>query len=313
MAAAHAEALTLSPPHLKLKNILLLVDFSAQTHAVLAQALRIQQERGSMLHLCHLLPPLARTFVPMDALPDEFDPELVAARGQLNELVEKSRMVDVPYKFIIQRGKVGEIVPELIEDFNVDLLVMGTHGHPGLRKLIFGSDVEGLFRHVHCPVLVIGPKVSERLEEQPFQRILLATDFEPGSKAAVIYSMSLAKDHDAKLLLLHVVRGLGEMLPDARKRLAEVREHLRTMLPHDAPLFCSPDVTIDYGQTTECIINTATEEKADLIVMGLRADYTPSGAAHTLHDTAYDVASLAPAPVLFIPATEAPGAFGLIG
>ena len=311
MPVAHPEALTFAPPHLKLKNILLLVDFSALTPAVLAQALRIQHERGSMLHLCHLLPPMARTFVPMDQLPDELDPELMDARRKLTELVERSHMGDAPYKFIIQRGKVSELVPRLIDDFNIDLLALGTHVRPGLRKLIFGSDVEGLFRQVQCPVLVIGPNVSERLADRSFQRILLATDFDPGSKAAVIYSMSLAKDHDAKLLLLHVVQDLDEMLPDARKRLAEVRERMRLLLPHDAPLFCSPDVTIDYGRTPECVVATAKDEMADLIVMGLRPDYVPAGAAHTLHDTAYDVASLAPAPVLFIPATEAPGTFGL--
>ena len=311
MPSAHPEALTFAPPHLKLKNILLLLDFSDLTPHVVAQALRIQHERGSMLHLCHLLPPVARTFVPMDRLPDELDPELMAARRQLNELVQKSRMQELPYKFIIQRGTVSELVPRLIDDFNIDLLVLSTHGHPGIKKFIFGSHVEELFREVQCPVLVVGPNVSDRLADRPFQRILLATDFEPGSKTAVIYAMSLAKDHDAKLLLLHVVQKLDDMLPDARQRLTQVRDRLRAMLPHDAPLFCCPDVSIDYGKTTDCIITAIKDESADLVVMGLRPS-SLGGTSHTLHDTAYDVASLAQAPVLFIPATEAPGTFGLV-
>jgi len=51
----------------------------------------------------------------------------------------------------------GEIA-QLASDLEADLIVIGTHGRRGFRRLLLGSVAEGVVRLAHCPVLVVRPK-----------------------------------------------------------------------------------------------------------------------------------------------------------
>ena len=56
---------------------------------------------------------------------------------------------------------VGFPVEEIMKyanDHNIDLLVVGTHGHTGLAHLLMGSVAEKLVRLSTCPVLTVHPK-----------------------------------------------------------------------------------------------------------------------------------------------------------
>lgn len=52
----------------------------------------------------------------------------------------------------------AEQVAQLASDLEADLIVVGTHGRRGLRRLVLGSVAEGVVRHATCPVLVVRPK-----------------------------------------------------------------------------------------------------------------------------------------------------------
>lgn len=49
-------------------------------------------------------------------------------------------------------------VAQLASDLEADLVVIGTHGRRGFRRLLLGSVAEGVVRLAHCPVLVVRPK-----------------------------------------------------------------------------------------------------------------------------------------------------------
>lgn len=52
----------------------------------------------------------------------------------------------------------AEEVAQLASDLEADLVVVGTHGRRGLRRLLLGSVAEGVVRLAPCPVLVVRPK-----------------------------------------------------------------------------------------------------------------------------------------------------------
>jgi manganese transport protein len=54
-------------------------------------------------------------------------------------------------------GRPGKILPELIEESQADLVVMGAHGHRAFKDLLFGSTIDKVRHHVNVPVLVINP------------------------------------------------------------------------------------------------------------------------------------------------------------
>lgn len=52
----------------------------------------------------------------------------------------------------------AEQIAQLASDLEADLIVVGTHGRRGIRRLLLGSVAEGVVRHATCPVLVVRPK-----------------------------------------------------------------------------------------------------------------------------------------------------------
>lgn len=49
-------------------------------------------------------------------------------------------------------------IAQLASDLDADLVVIGTHGRRGFRRLLLGSVAEAVVRLAHCPVLVVRPK-----------------------------------------------------------------------------------------------------------------------------------------------------------
>ena len=56
------------------------------------------------------------------------------------------------------RGEAGALIPKFVEEFDVDLLVMGTVGRGGIAGLLIGNTAERIIDRVECSVLAIKPK-----------------------------------------------------------------------------------------------------------------------------------------------------------
>jgi nucleotide-binding universal stress UspA family protein len=52
-------------------------------------------------------------------------------------------------------GKPHEEVIKTAQDWGADIIVMGSHGRTGIKRLLMGSVAENVLRHSKCPVLVI--------------------------------------------------------------------------------------------------------------------------------------------------------------
>ena len=52
-------------------------------------------------------------------------------------------------------GKPNNIIPEIINKGNFDVLVMGTHGHTGIKDLLFGTTVDKLRHKISIPLFIV--------------------------------------------------------------------------------------------------------------------------------------------------------------
>jgi nucleotide-binding universal stress UspA family protein len=194
----------------------------------------------------------------------------------------------------------------------VDLIVIGTHGRTGFRKVVMGSVAEKIFRHASCPVLTIGPGVpSEAPAVEQFHRILFPTDFGGASQHALSYAIALANSSHAKLVLLHVLSPMPVvetgpywyLANDVNQRREIVRpaatERLRNLLPPGTRLFSSPQFEVVFDFPPEGIAAVAAEQKADLILMGVRGASLRTG-NHIPWAVAHEVLCRAHCPVLTV-------------
>jgi nucleotide-binding universal stress UspA family protein len=296
-----------------LKNILLTSDLSEVSRKAGSYAAAIAKGYGSKIYLVHVLVPGPKTFIPIEPLPTELDYRRAKAEIDMKTLVGEDFLADIPHEVLLERGPIWDVLSALIEQDEIDLLVLGTHGRGGLKKFFLGSVAEELFRMAPCPVLTVGPGVmAESNGAKEFRRILFATDFGPASLHALPYALSLASESSARLMLLHAVppvpvRDIGPYFYPStdvveQQKTARARHigHLQDLIPPDVDLPFEPEFLVDFDFAPDSIVKIASVIKADLIVMGVNQSASARAAAHLPWAIAHEVVCHAICPVLTV-------------
>jgi nucleotide-binding universal stress UspA family protein len=285
----------------KLENILVGTDFSAVSDRALEYAVSLARRYESRIIVAHV--------VTTDTT-ETLSPELIVYRGgEVQRAAEESmggilvsgRLRDVAHETVIEHGLFWPSMEGLIAKHHIDLVVVGTQGTQGVKKILLGSGAEQIFRQAKCPVLTVGPEVTGgTAREVEFKNILFATDFGLGAEREAAYAFSLAQEHQANLTMLHVVRHAEDYSEEglALKREAIVRE-LGELVPAGAEMWCKPEFRMRLGEPVEEILEVARETKADLIVVGAKRG-KGFAAGHAPRTVAYRVVIGAPCPVLTV-------------
>jgi len=289
-----------SKTRVAIRNILLATDFSPESEAALQYAEAVARRFGSKIIVTHVIQPSEDIYVPGGAGLVTFETLKADARKELDHL--DKRLEKFAHETILLRGETPAVLRDLAATVQADLLVLGTHGRSGIRRLVMGSVAEEVFRQAPCAVLTVGPKVtSDAPREIDFQHILYATDFGPESIAASAFALSLAQEFQAQLTFLNVVKLPLEPMESEQAIINDRERKLMALLPKDVDLWCKPRVMVMFGETGKIISNAAKEQHADLIVLGVRGASGSLGAAtHIAHAAAHDVVSHAKCPVLTV-------------
>jgi nucleotide-binding universal stress UspA family protein len=286
---------------ISIKNIAFATDLSPASYAALPFAAEFARYYGAKVWGFHVLSPYVYPVPPSLVLPTPEQDSQEAAK-QLGRQLEK-HLAGVPQEVVIGHGETWSTLSALIEKNNIDLVVMSTHGRTGLGKALLESVAETVFRQCPCPVLTVGPKAASRLD-QPVEtkEILYATDFTPEARSAAAYAISIAQEHQAHLVLLHVIEPpkAGD-LAHGREFVSSTMQLLRDLVPPEAELWCKPEHVVEYGPPADNILKVAERKRAHLIVLGVHKPEGSLGlATHFARATAYKVVSQANCPVLTV-------------
>lgn len=294
-----------SEARVAMRNILLATDFSHSSDAALAHAASIARRYDAKMFVAHVIRPDAYQLVPPEATTVAIEQTRRYAEQQMASLLISGRLRDIPHQVLLGTGELWPVLSELLGQHEIDLIVVGTHGRTGVRKLLLGSAAEEIFRMASCPVLTVGPKVEvpegAALARDPLtrRRFLYATDFTAHSERAAAYAVSLAQENQAHLTLLHVVKEATDVSEHNRARMVEFfNKRLRALLPDEADLWCEPEIIVEFGEPADSILKVAGETKTELIALGVRRAGTFPG--HLPPATAYKVVCQATCPVLTV-------------
>ncbi|MGB2592612.1 MAG: universal stress protein [Candidatus Acidiferrum sp.] len=288
---------------LSLKNILLLTDFSEPSELAVPFAIAIAREYESKVHAMHVLTPVPLAYASPESAAAAIEGLEEGAQAGMQRL--DAQLVGVPHETMLVRGEaVWPSVEQALSEGGIDLVILGTHGRTGAMKLLLGSVAEEIFRRASVPVLTIGPSVRKGFHSGgQFRRVLFATDFSTEAQAATPYAISMAQEHQARLVLLHVMRDphFRTDKPTPQDSVAHIMHELYELVPPDAELWCRPEATVRFGNPAERILEAAMELEADLIVLGVRDAVGHLGAAtHLERTTAHKVVAHAICPVLTV-------------
>jgi nucleotide-binding universal stress UspA family protein len=285
-----------------LKNILFLTDFSEPSSIALPYAAMIARAYGAKVTALYVAVPSAYTYMTPEMSTTLLDAPDDAAKTEMARV--EAELAGLPREVIIERNiGVWPVLTDLLPEREIDLIVLGTHGRTGVKKAVFGSTAEEIFRRTTVPVLTIGPSVRRSAHNGGrFQCVLFATDFNSVSNVAASYAISLAQENLSRLVLLHV---LPAPKPGKSKlvelSVAEALHRIVDLLPPDAELWCRPETIVEHGEPGDQILAAAERCGADLIVLGVRGLDTLTGlATRVARATAYEVVAHAPCPVLTV-------------
>lgn len=278
------------------QNILVATDFSGPSEKAFEYAVKIARHYGSTLHLLHVIRPgMGTELLSPQVLPAAIERERQAAADQLRSWAR--RVGDLQHQTWLKYGEVPEIVKTLTDAKHFDLVVVGTHGRSGLKKLVMGSVAEAIFREAACPVLTVGPNVGDATAPGELRHILYAVDPLEESHGALGYALSLAEKNRAALTLLHVIAD-GEPVSPARARSRDCRELLRALVPQEVGLPVAADCRVEFSKTPiSMIISVAQTIPADLMLIDVRRE---EAWATRLPDNASRIVIQAPCPVLTV-------------
>ena len=139
-------------------KILVCVDLSDSTEAILKRIQELCRPLNAKVWLLHNATPEPETI--------EFKVDPIEAREslakkfhqqhrQLQELAERFRESGVDATALLVHGKTVDTILTEAADLDVDLIVVGSHGHGAMYQLLMGSISEGVLQRSSKPVLVI--------------------------------------------------------------------------------------------------------------------------------------------------------------
>jgi nucleotide-binding universal stress UspA family protein len=322
-----------------LKNILFAMDFSPSSLLASPFALGLAQHYDGSVVVAHILP--AEEY---DSVPATWEGALETIETNMEEGLSGplGSLRDVPHEAVFDHGDICSQLAATAARCGSELIVLGTHGRRGIKKLLKGSTAEKIAYSAGVPVLMVGPKVTRRSD---FKRILYACDIFDRAMGVLPYALSLAETYDAALILHVSGWGLEGQVSDVapefikcfqqqvERRSCEIGsrilESLRDQLrcysylslssdffaeqPWEATSSDSADVVIDFLSPAERILELIAARQIDLVVTSIdgKRGMAARIAAHLPGSSAYAIASKANCPVLAVPPLEAMAERGL--
>lgn len=158
------ETIELVPQILRLKKILVPVDFSETSKKAFQYALRFAEQFNCEITLLNVVEPVT----PMVGAPlavEAFsvaEDEFSAAEKRLALLAAQSHVNGThSIDSAVRIGHAPNEITKAAKDLDVDLIIIATHGYTSWRHLCIGSTAERVVRTAPCPVLVVREKEHE--------------------------------------------------------------------------------------------------------------------------------------------------------
>ncbi len=135
------------------KNILLATDGSRYSEAATNRAIELAKSYGGYLKIVSVvdIPPEFYSHIKALKAADEL---IQKAKGVVAAVKNKAEEQGIKTDTFVKEGEASKVVTDLAGEQNVDVIVIGSHGRTGLRRLLMGSVAESVIGIASCPVLV---------------------------------------------------------------------------------------------------------------------------------------------------------------
>lgn len=273
-----------------MKKIIVLIDFSEHSEYALETAASIAKTHNGELIVLHMLELSNAVYTASrSSMGEEAVFYLKLAEQKMSKFLDRPFLEGIEITPVIKHFKVFKEINEIVDEQQVDLIVMGSHGASGVKEVLVGSNAEKVVRHANIPVLIV--KQNPILVE--FNTAIFASDFSDEAVEAYIKAKAVFEKLDATMNLIYV------NTPDTSfKSSIEIDRLVSSFLKKaDGNLESLSDVHVvsDYS-VEQGILNFANNIGADLIAV---ATHGRKGLAHFFEGSiSEDIANHSTLPVM---------------
>ena len=222
---------------MELARITVGTDFSEDSERAVAQALAIAEVSGAEVHIVHMVGPLdqpPKPVGPRDRYKERIDAELERAKGELDKLGARYSGAAARVHYYAGDGEPDFGLVESAKEIGSELVIVGSHGRTGYKRVLMGSVTERVVR-----LSTIDVMVARRLPSDGFNKILVPIDFSPASLRALRAAVDLVEDN-GQVHLAHFWKSRGSDWPgrgdgqEAEKLRSESEERLKELVAEHA-------------------------------------------------------------------------------
>jgi nucleotide-binding universal stress UspA family protein len=245
----------------EIKNILTPTDFSATAYLAVEHSAFMARLSKATLHLLHVIKISEFTYTinnPAAIGNDIKDIENFSWQ-KLNEIAEQLCIkYGITVNTLISKGNPSEEIEIAVTNYNIDIVIMGTHGSSGFNEFFIGSNAHKTIKKCHCPVLTV--QVDSK--KIGFHDIVLPVENTYHSLEKVNKTIDFAKLYAAKIHLLGIHHNIEDF---TEKQFELMLENVEKVIAHAG---LSYDRTIVKGDNlAEQTLKYANKNNADLIVV----------------------------------------------
>jgi len=135
------------------ERILLATDGSEYSHKATKKALDLVQFSGGTLKVISVLEISAHIYAVAPELSEE---RIKLVKQYVGDVKEQAASEGILAEgFAREAESAGDVIIELAKEKDSDLIVMGSHGRTGIKRLLMGSVTKVVIAYAPCPVLVV--------------------------------------------------------------------------------------------------------------------------------------------------------------
>jgi nucleotide-binding universal stress UspA family protein len=289
-----------------IRRILCPIDFSEFSTRAYRHALSVAEHYTSRLIALHIVELWKYPYADYGASEGDYaNVSRVLHEGgeiQLEKFIGNHPHETIRPELKVEQGVAADRILATARELDASLVIMGTHGHRGVDRLMFGTTTDRVMRRSACPVLAVCqyPQTDDdpKHAHTPHHvyRVLYCTDFSESSAAALAWAVSVAEEYSAELTLLHVIEDESDSAK-VEKFTLEAKDRLQSLIA-EPPANIRIKIMVRSGKTYREIIQHSAEAQIDLVAMGVRGRGAVDLAV--FGSTTYRVIQLGCCPVLVV-------------
>ncbi|GAA0255246.1 universal stress protein [Haladaptatus pallidirubidus] len=253
------------------EKILIPTDGSASAEGAIAHGIALANHYGAMIHALYAV---ELGYAKEDFTDDSVWVSLYEEREQEGErategVETKASCVNEAIEVIrsTRHGAPANVILDYVDEHDIDLIAMGTHGRTGVDRYLLGSVTNAVVRGSPIPVLTV--RVTEQAQATNYSDILIATDGSPGSTGAIEHGTDIATRYNATVHALYVVDSKYGTSSVVRDMLTETgQEAIEDITAEASSLNLQTEEMVVEGFPHKDILEYAEKHDIDMIVLG---------------------------------------------